>query len=132
MRGWSSGGGIYEDFLRLATATRGRRDPTRLNRLVNALVAKGDHVRSGSGMNGLEECVAFKEMSRAVASWTTHENVQASTFFSFSCCERFANNSLQTVEASKMLGLPLTGDARVMQTVEMSRRYFGIIMAGGY
>ncbi|KAJ5089638.1 hypothetical protein N7532_008322 [Penicillium argentinense] len=111
MRGWSSGGGIYEDFLRLATATRGRRDPTRLSRLVNALVAKSDHVRNGSGMDGLEERVAFKEMSRAVASWTTHEN---------------------TVEASKMLGLPLTGDARVMQTVEMSRRYFGIIMAGGY
>jgi nuclear pore complex protein Nup98-Nup96 len=76
MRNWASGGGVYEDFLRLATATRGRRDPIRLSRLVNALVKMGDHVRSGKGMDGLEERVAFKEMSRAVAGWITHEDVQ--------------------------------------------------------
>ncbi|KAJ5544262.1 hypothetical protein N7513_007073 [Penicillium frequentans] len=113
MRGWASGGGIYEDFLRLATAPRGRRDPTRLTRLVNALVDVGDRVRDGSGMDGLEERVAFKEMSRALAGWITHEDVQS-------------------VESSAVLGLPLTGDARVLQTVEMSRRYYGVIMAGGF
>ncbi|KAJ5595273.1 uncharacterized protein N7459_001481 [Penicillium hispanicum] len=113
MRGWASGGGIYEDFLRLATAPRGRRDPTRLNRLVSALVRMGDRVRHGSGIDGLEERVAFKEMSRAVAGWITHEDVQS-------------------IEASAVLGLPLTGDARLLQTVEMSRRYYGVIMAGGF
>jgi nuclear pore complex protein Nup98-Nup96 len=130
MRGWSSGGGIYEDFLRLATATRGRRDPTRLSRLVNALVAMGDRVRSGSGMDGLEERVAFKEMSRAVAGWITHEDVHVSNPSHIICGEVF--NTLQSVEASKILGLPLTGDARVLQTVEMSRRYYGVVMAGGF
>ncbi|KAJ5221594.1 uncharacterized protein N7469_010481 [Penicillium citrinum] len=113
MRGWSSGGGIYEDFLRLATATRGRRDPTRLTRLVNALVSMGDRIRNGSGIDGLEERVAFKEMSRTVAGWITQEDVKS-------------------VEASKILGLPLTGDSRVLQTVEMSRRYYGIVMASGF
>ncbi|KAJ5679290.1 hypothetical protein N7462_007534 [Penicillium macrosclerotiorum] len=113
IRGWASGGGIYEDFLRLATAPRGRRDPTRLSRLVNALVAMGDRVRTGQGIHSLEERVAFKEMSRAVAGWITREDVQS-------------------VESSAVLGLPLTGDARVLQTVEMSRRYYGIIMAGGH
>lgn len=78
MRGWASGGGIYEDFLRLVTATRGRRDATRLSRLVNALVATGDNVRSQSGLEGLEERVAFKEMSRTVAGWITHEDVHVS------------------------------------------------------
>ncbi|KAI2676332.1 hypothetical protein DTO013E5_4580 [Penicillium roqueforti] len=112
MRGWSSGGGVYEDFLRLVNSTSGRRDPIRLNRLVNALVAMGDRVQ-GSSLEGLEERVAFKEMSRAVAGWITHEDVHS-------------------VESSAVLGLPLTGDARVLQTAEMSRRYYGVIMAGGY
>ncbi|KAJ5779339.1 hypothetical protein N7457_007059 [Penicillium paradoxum] len=112
MRGWASGGGVYEDFLRLVNATTGRRDPTRLNRLVSALVAMGDRVQ-GTGLEGLEERVAFKEMSRAVASWITNEDVQ-------------------TVESSAVLSLPLTGDARVLQTAEMSRRYYGVIMAGGH
>ncbi|KAJ6161132.1 hypothetical protein N7470_004528 [Penicillium chermesinum] len=94
MRGWASGGGIYEDFLRLVTATRGRRDPIRLARLVNALVATGDNVRNHSGVEGLEERVAFKEMSRAVASWITHEDVHS-------------------IQSSTILRLPLTGDARI-------------------
>ncbi|KAJ6048437.1 uncharacterized protein N7446_011120 [Penicillium canescens] len=112
MRGWASGGGVYEDFLRLVTAPSGRRDATRLNRLVNALVAMSDRIE-GSGMEGLEERVAFKEMSRAVTGWITHEDVQF-------------------VESSTLLGLPLTGDARIAQTAEMSRRYYGVIMAGGH
>ncbi|KAJ5567240.1 hypothetical protein N7535_006546 [Penicillium sp. DV-2018c] len=111
MRGWSSSGGIYEDFLRLVNTPSGRRDPTRLNRLVNALVAMGDRVQA-AGLEGLEERVAFNEMSRAVAGWIRHEDVH-------------------TVESSAILGLPLTGDARVLQTAEMSRRYYGVIMAGG-
>lgn len=131
MRGWSAGGGIYEDFLRLATSTRGRRDPTRLSRLVNALVAMGDRVRKGSGVDGLEERVAFKEMSRAVAGWITHEDVQVRNT-SLSPYLNNCSNFSQSVEASKILGLPLTGDARVLQTVEMSRRYYGVVMAGGF
>ncbi|KAJ5138824.1 uncharacterized protein N7515_003672 [Penicillium bovifimosum] len=112
MRGWSSGGGVYEDFLRLVNSPSGRRDPTRLNRLVNALVAMGDRLQA-AGLEGLEERVAFNEMSRAVAGWIRHEDVH-------------------TVESSAILGLPLTGDARVLQTAEMSRRYYGVIMAGGH
>jgi nuclear pore complex protein Nup98-Nup96 len=34
----------------------------------------------GSGMEGLEERVAFKEMSRAVTGWITHEDVQVRCF----------------------------------------------------
>ncbi|OJJ49056.1 hypothetical protein ASPZODRAFT_1385725 [Penicilliopsis zonata CBS 506.65] len=76
VRGWARGGGVYEDFLRLATARPGNRDPVRLNRLVHALVAMGDKVRQGSGVEGLEERVAFKEMSRAVAGWTAQDDAK--------------------------------------------------------
>ncbi|PYH88593.1 hypothetical protein BO71DRAFT_365099 [Aspergillus ellipticus CBS 707.79] len=109
VRGWASGGGIYDDFLRLATA-KGKRDSTRLSRLVQALVTMGDKI-SQAGVEGLEERVAFREMSRAVAGWTAHE---------------------EQIELSSVLSLPLTGDARVAQTAEMSRRYYRTIMAGGY
>ena len=84
VRGWTSGGGVYEDFLRLATAKSGKRDATRLNRLVNALVAMGNQISQGSGVEGLEERVAFKEMSRAIASWTAHEDSKVSLHISAS------------------------------------------------
>ncbi|KAL4881697.1 nuclear protein 96-domain-containing protein [Aspergillus karnatakaensis] len=110
VRGWANGGGVYEDFLRLATA-RGR-DAQRLNRLVDALVTMGESL-GGTGVEGLEERVAFKEMSRIVAGWTTQEDAKA-------------------MEMSRVLRLPLTGDARLVQTAEMSRRYYSVVMAGGY
>lgn len=77
VRGWASGGGIYDDFLHLA-ATRGKRDHHRLNRLVNALVAMEEKISSGSGVEGLEERVAFKEMSYAVAGWAAHDDLNVS------------------------------------------------------
>ncbi|PTU18236.1 hypothetical protein P175DRAFT_0495628 [Aspergillus ochraceoroseus IBT 24754] len=113
VRGWASGGGVYEDFLRLATARSGQRDPHRLNRLVNALVTMGETIGHSSGVEGLEERVAFKEMSRVVARWTVQEDAKA-------------------IELSRVLQLPLTGDARLVQTAEMSRRYYSVVMAGGY
>ncbi|GFF98348.1 nucleoporin NUP145 [Aspergillus lentulus] len=113
VQGWASGGGIYDDFLRLVTAKNGKRDPSRLSRLVNALVTMGETIGKGSGVEGLEARVAFKEMSRAVAGWTTREDASA-------------------IELPSVLNLPLTGDARIMQTAEMSRRYYNTIMAGGY
>ncbi|KAJ5899679.1 hypothetical protein N7495_004423 [Penicillium taxi] len=112
IRGWSSGGGIYEDFLRLATAPRGRRDVSRIGRLVYALVSVKDRVKGVSGLDGLEERVAFKEMSRAVAGWITQEGVQ-------------------DIDSAAVLNLPLTVSSRIAQTVELSRRYYGTIMAGG-
>lgn len=97
IRGWSSGGGIYEDFLRLATSPRGRRDPTRLSRLVNALVGMGDRVSSGAGIDGLEERVAFKEMSRTLAGWITHEDVQVRHYSSQAFRNTFINFSFLLV-----------------------------------
>lgn len=73
VRGWASGGGVYEDFLGLATAQR--RDTQRLNRLVDALVTMGEAINT-SGVEGLEERVAFKEMSRVVAGWATQEDAK--------------------------------------------------------
>lgn len=78
VRGWTNGGGIYDDFLHLAIAKHGKRDVSRLNRLVNALASMGEKIGQASGVEGLEERVAFKEMSRAVAQWTAHEDAKVS------------------------------------------------------
>lgn len=92
----------------------------------------GEKVGKGSSVEGLEERVAFKEMSRAVAGWTAQEDANVSAFpFETSFSDDVANES-QAVELSSVLSLPLTGDARVMQTADMSRRYYSVIMAGGY
>jgi len=128
VRGWASGGGVYEDFLQLATA-RGR-DPQRLNRLVDALVTMGEVINK-SGVEGLEERVAFKEMSRIVAGWTTLEDAKVS-FPCFYLRRIDILTLIQAMEMTRVLRLPLTGDARLLQTAEMSRRYYSVIMAGGY
>lgn len=131
VRGWASGGGIYDDFLHLATAKGGKRDHHRLDRLVNALVAMEEKISNGSGVEGLEERVAFKEMSYAVAGWAAVDESNVSLLHK----ARFGAGLLtmkQAVESSTVLNLPLTGDARMIQTAEMSRRYYSVIMAGAY
>lgn len=124
---------MYEDFLRLVTTRGGKRDANRLKRLVGALVAMGETVNKGSGVEGLEERVAFREMSRVVAGWCVNEDKDVSYLVSVSIlCLSTANGQRQAVELSAVLNLPLTGDARVMHTAEMSRRYYGVVMAGAY
>jgi nuclear pore complex protein Nup98-Nup96 len=131
VRGWASGGGVYEDFLRLATA-RGSRNPQRLNRLVEALVTRGETIGRSGGVEGLEERVAFKEMSRVVAGWTAQEDAKVNSPTSFTSSKEPHTNNNQAIELSRVLRLPLTGDARIVQTAEMSRRYYNVVMAGGY
>ena len=130
VRGWASGGGIYDDFLHLATAKGGKRDHHRLDRLVNALVAMEEKISNGSGVEGLEERVAFKEMSYAVAGWAAVDESNVS--FLETRFEAGLLTGKQAVESSSVLNLPLTGDARMIQTAEMSRRYYSVIMAGAY
>ena len=73
VRGWASGGGVYEDFVLVATTEP--KDRARLNRLVNALVSIGDKINHQKhGVEGLEERVAFQEMSNAVVAWTLHDS----------------------------------------------------------
>jgi nuclear pore complex protein Nup98-Nup96 len=72
VRGWPSGGAVYEDFLLLVAAKGGRRDQIRLKRLVGALAALGERVEKSSAA-GLEERVAFREISRVVAGWCARD-----------------------------------------------------------
>lgn len=132
VRGWTSGGGIYDDFLHLAAPGGRKRDHKRLNRLVNALVAMEEKISNGSGVEGLEERVAFKEMSYAVASWAAQDDSNVSPFPCHPIWSRRVDLITQAVESSAVLNLPLTGDARMIQTAEMSRRYYSAIMAGAY
>ena len=106
--------------------------PSPTHWFIKTLDNKGKLLRSYTqNIDGLEERVAFKEMSRTVAGWITQEDVKVRHFSQTFYLDSFTNSS-QSVEASKILGLPLTGDSRVLQTVEMSRRYYGIVMASGF
>jgi nuclear pore complex protein Nup98-Nup96 len=111
VRGWGSGGAVYEDFLRLVTA-HGRRDQSVLKRLIGSLVIMGEKIKQTPGAEVLEERVAFMEMSKVVAGW----------------CARDEDG----VELSAILKLPLTGDARLMHTAEISRRYYSMVMASAH
>ncbi|OJD16402.1 hypothetical protein AJ78_03432 [Emergomyces pasteurianus Ep9510] len=120
MRGWASGGAIYDDFLHLITAKGARRDPARLKRLVSALSTLSQKMDSERDRNkdtdlspasaSLEETVAFREISHVVAGWC-------------------AKDTRSSIDPSSILNLLLTQDTRLMHTAEMSRRYYNIIMA---
>ena len=74
--GWASGGGVYEDFVVLATTTSAPkgRDRARLSRLMNALNSIGERIRRQNHVvEGLEERVAFQEMGNAVVAWTMND-----------------------------------------------------------
>ncbi|KAK2768433.1 hypothetical protein FQN54_000288 [Arachnomyces sp. PD_36] len=116
VREWATGGAVYEDFLRLVP-TRGRKpqDRASLKRLVDVLVSLGEELEKDTSATGqgLEKRVAFREMGRVVAGWCIREDGSS-------------------VEPGAVLRLPLTQDARVLHTAEMSRRYYALVMAGGY
>ncbi|KAM5470643.1 hypothetical protein MauCBS54593_003684 [Microsporum audouinii] len=111
VRDWADGGAVYQDFLQLVNAKGGWRDPAPLKRLLKALASLGGKVEK-SASSSLHERIAFREMSRMVAGWATRD---------------VGNN----IESSTILNLPLTRDARLTHSAEVSRRYYNAIMAGG-
>ena len=72
IRGWANGGGVYEDFLHIATTKEGKRSQARLKRLVGALTTLGERVDK-SPQSSLEERVAFREISRFIAGCCAKE-----------------------------------------------------------
>jgi nuclear pore complex protein Nup98-Nup96 len=113
VRGWTSGAGMYDDFLRLVQVKDGRLDHVRLKRLVLALAEMGKKINRTSDTEGLEERVALMEMSGIVAGWCL-------------------NDETNFVELSSILSLPETGNTRVMHTAEISRRYYNVVMASAH
>lgn len=115
VREWPTGGAVYEDFLRLVPSHGRSRDRASLRRLVDVLVSLGEDLEKDTSATGqgLEKRVAFREMGRVVAGWCIREDGSS-------------------IEPGAVLKLPLTQDARVLHTAEMSRRYYGLVMAGGY
>jgi nuclear pore complex protein Nup98-Nup96 len=132
VRGWTSGGAVYEDFLRLVTAKSGHRDQACLKRLVGSLVIMGEKIKKRSGAEGLNERVAFMEMSRVVAGWCVREDNVSFRLALLTWIWTPLLSLNQAVELSAVLQLPLTGDARVMHTAEISRRYYNAVMASAH
>lgn len=136
VRGWSTGAAVYDDFVKLATTRGEKRDTARLKRLVGVLATLGDKVEKNDS-SSLEEKVAFREISCVVAGWCAREVVSCCVHgFKFASARRkivllICFSLSQVLEPSTILNLPLTQNVRLSHTAEMSRRYYGNIMAGG-
>jgi nuclear pore complex protein Nup98-Nup96 len=128
VRGWTGGGAVYEDYLRVVTA-QGPRDAGILKRLIGSLGIMGEKIKQTSGLEGLEERVAFREMSRVVASWSAREEDVSLSIHTLQLETCMANQHSQGVELSAILKLPLTGDAKLTHTAEIGRRYYNMVMA---
>ncbi|KAI9693408.1 MAG: hypothetical protein M1820_009284 [Bogoriella megaspora] len=119
VKGWESGGGVFFDYVYAVDlvgasteeARRERRDV--LSRLVERLPRLVESRRGGMGGMEVQERVAVWEMGRWVGEAIRKED------------ER------KGLEAYRMMKLPLTEDAKLKQTVEMSMDYYRTVMAGG-
>ncbi|KAI1909930.1 hypothetical protein LOZ39_004266 [Ophidiomyces ophidiicola] len=111
IRRWSHEGGMYQDFLLLVEVPGIRKDQTILKRLVGTLIHIGEKTDKIASTT-FEEKIAFREIGRLVAGWCT-------------------NDTGNTVQPGDILRLPMTQNARRIHAVEVSRRYYRAIMAGG-
>ena len=127
VHGWANGGGVYEDFMIIATSAptpaatgsgkKKGKDPVRLNRLVNALASIGDKFYQSHGIEGLEERVAFREMSNAVDVWTLPDyEVSFFFFFFFLSLSLFGGSSCRRAKLTLML-FKLSRDGVIMESV---------------
>jgi nuclear pore complex protein Nup98-Nup96 len=73
VRGWTSGAGMYDDFLQLVQMKGARLDHSRLKKLVLALVEMGKKINRTSNTEALEERVALMEMSGIVSGWCLND-----------------------------------------------------------
>ena len=131
---WASGGGIYQDFLHLiVNPIRGGKELVGLVRRLQASLAdmgqkfkkRGSDLNAG-GPEELEERVACKEMGRLVAEAIGTEGgiqVRRSILTSL----RISANI--DIQSKTFLDLPLTADARLSQTRDLSVEYYRSAMA---
>lgn len=79
------------------------------------------------------------EMSKVVAGWCARDEDVSFFVLFFPAWSIIIgtflltwDDFLQGVELSAILKLPLTGDARLMHTAEISRRYYSMVMASAH
>ncbi|KAI9879574.1 MAG: hypothetical protein M1830_008108 [Pleopsidium flavum] len=102
---WSLGGQVFQDFIAL---TQGRGE-NGLKRLLAALPAM---VKERPGKLGFIEMVAVQEMSGIVA-------------------RKVLEGKRAGADGAKVLQLPLTEDASLKHTLDLSLQYYKAVMAGG-
>lgn len=104
---WGMGGQVYDDYLSLTKGIEGDEKEELLQRLLDALPMI---VRSGK--RELKETVAVQEISGLVAT------------------EVLAMRE-KGMECAKVLQLPLTDDAYLKHTMDLSLQYYKAVMTGG-
>ncbi|EON66844.1 hypothetical protein W97_06246 [Coniosporium apollinis CBS 100218] len=132
VQGWNVGGQVYRDFVRLVAevgegAVHGQKKGEReavLRRLGRGLEALGAEM----GKMGLVERAAVMEMGRVVAGWVEREEVSSVLCM---LSDKRLTEKLQVGEKAQVLRLPMTEDAYLRHTRELSLNYFRAVMAGG-
>lgn len=132
VQGWNVGGQVYRDFVRLVAevgegAVHGQKKGEReavLRRLGRGLEALGAEM----GKMGLVERAAVMEMGRVVAGWVEREEVSSVLCM---LSDKLLTEKLQVGEKAQVLRLPMTEDAYLRHTRELSLNYFRAVMAGG-
>ncbi|KAL9614351.1 MAG: hypothetical protein Q9167_001154 [Letrouitia subvulpina] len=105
---WQTGGGVYEDYMALVNGVEGAEKTQVVRRLLDALPAV---VYERDGKLGFEEGVAIKDMAGEVAKLVLKGQVKG-------------------IDASRVLQLPLTNDAYLRHSIELSLQYYKAVMAG--
>ncbi|MCJ1432977.1 Nuclear pore complex protein Nup98-Nup96 [Xylographa pallens] len=106
---WPVGGQVYEDYVRLVRGAKGRERHAVIQRLLHALP---DLVQDRPGKLGFIEMVAVQEMSAVVGRAVVAEKDK-------------------TLDSSRVLRLPLTGDEHLKHTIGLSLDYYKALMAHG-
>ncbi|KAL9036045.1 MAG: hypothetical protein Q9214_006308 [Letrouitia sp. 1 TL-2023] len=103
---WQTGGEVYEDYMALVNGVEDAEKTQAIRRLLDALPAI---VHERVGKLGFEEGVAIKDMAGEVGKLILKG---------------------QGVDASRVLQLPLTNDAYLRNSIELSLQYYQAVMAG--
>ncbi|MCJ1284392.1 Nuclear pore complex protein Nup98-Nup96 [Xylographa opegraphella] len=106
---WPVGGQVYEDYVRLVRGAKGRERQAVIQRLLQALP---DLVQDRPGKLGFIEMVAVQEMSAVVGRAVVADKDK-------------------TIDGSRVLCLPMTGDEHLKHTMGLSLDYYKALMALG-
>ena len=136
---WGAGGQIYEDFVALVHSGGGMERKAKsetVGHLLEALPVMGERADIG-----FEEGVAIKEMSAVVAKAALElaEKVRYSHIYNPLIPPRGVGSKrgliyrggIQGIKKARVLDLPLTQEARLQSSAELSVVHYRVIMAGG-
>ena len=122
---WGMGGQVYEDYLSLMKGVKADEKEELLLRLLGALPNM-----TRDGKRELKETVAVQEISALVGKEVLAMKQKVSRFTVLLQTDN-ADIGGQGMEGAKVLQLPLSEDAYLKHTMDLSLQYYQAVMTGG-